>query len=246
MSNVEMFFLVGPNPPTYPPPPSHRNLDVTFSKPGTIHANGLAHTYFVAAEGQGIYTSTPCHETRGHSRRKGEGQGRVMGGAQSKAGQTRDSGVGGGAADGQARSPAAKNSSAGSAAAAEQQQEAELDKEQQQQQLELGRLRQRLLRPATVLPRPLQPEHEKDHALVLDLMEFFCFAVKVQQQQFGLAGSKVLIVLCVQPPNNKLVHTPRQHNGATASKVLAHLQRALVGGCTPYCLDGRVPLCSFG
>lgn len=65
----------------------------------------------------------------------------------------------------------------------------EQDKEQQQQQLELAKLRQRLLRPAQLLPRPLQPEHEKDHALVLDLMEFFCFAVKVLQHTSSLEGA---------------------------------------------------------
>lgn len=106
-----------------------------------------------------------------------------MGGAQSSTASKRDSGAGAGAADKRARPSAAKNIPAG-----QQQQDTELDEEQQQQQqLELARLRQRLLRPATLLPRPLQPEHEKDHALVLDLMEFFCFAVKVcaQHQSHG-------------------------------------------------------------
>lgn len=105
-----------------------------------------------------------------------------MGGAQSSAGPGRDSGDGAGAADKLGSSSAAKNSSSAGAGQQQQQQqqqqEAELDEEQQ---LELAKLRQRLLRPATLLPRPLQPEHEKDHALVLDLMEFFCFAVKVRE-----------------------------------------------------------------
>lgn len=111
-----------------------------------------------------------------------------MGGAQSSTASKRDSGAGAGAADKRARPSAAKNIAAG-----QQQQDTELDEEQQ---LELARLRQRLLRPATLLPRPLQPEHEKDHALVLDLMEFFCFAVKVcaQHQPWLLVTSS----WCVQ------------------------------------------------
>eukprot|EP00903_Cladosiphon_okamuranus_P013389 g12477.t1 len=114
-----------------------------------------------------------------------------MGGAQSNAGLERDSDVGGArATDERARSSTAKNNTVAAADGSGQQQqqdeeaeaEDELDKEQQ---LELSRLRQRLLRPATLLPRPLQPEHEKDHALVLDLMEFFCYAVKPEPSFFG-------------------------------------------------------------
>lgn len=52
--------------------------------------------------------------------------------------------------------------------------------QQQQQEEELTKLRQRLLRPALPLPAPTRAEHEKDHALVLDLMEYLCFAVKVR------------------------------------------------------------------
>ena len=127
-----------------------------------------------------------------------------MGGAQSSTASKRDSGAGAGAADKRARPSAAKNIPAG-----QQQQDTELDEEQQQQQqLELARLRQRLLRPATLLPRPLQPEHEKDHALVLDLMEFFCFAVKVCAQHllfFGVSSNQIV--------NTRLGNTMEQRIG---------------------------------
>lgn len=53
------------------------------------------------------------------------------------------------------------------------------EKEQQELQRELAKLRQRLLRPALPLPAPARAEHEKDHALVLDLMEYLCFSIKV-------------------------------------------------------------------
>ncbi|CAN0012314.1 unnamed protein product [Ectocarpus sp. 4 AP-2014] len=48
----------------------------------------------------------------------------------------------------------------------------------EEQQRELAELRQRLLRPASRVPPAARVEHEKDHALVLDLMEFFCYSVK--------------------------------------------------------------------
>lgn len=49
----------------------------------------------------------------------------------------------------------------------------------EEQQRDLANLRQRLLRPASRVPSAARAEHEKDHALVLDLMEFFCYSVKV-------------------------------------------------------------------
>ncbi|CAM9938658.1 unnamed protein product [Ectocarpus sp. 6 AP-2014] len=48
----------------------------------------------------------------------------------------------------------------------------------EEQERELAELRQRLLRPASRVPPAARAEHEKDHALVLDMMEFFCYSVK--------------------------------------------------------------------
>ena len=49
----------------------------------------------------------------------------------------------------------------------------------QEKERELAQLRQRLLRPELPLPASSRAKHERDHALVLDLMEYFCYAIKV-------------------------------------------------------------------
>lgn len=103
-----------------------------------------------------------------------------MGGSQSTAGKSGAGGPGGDI-DPAAPAPPAQSSAAtaGGGEEAGEQPQGSSSTEERRRLVELARLRQRLLRPALLIPAPARAEQEKDHALVLDLMEFFCFAVKV-------------------------------------------------------------------